>query len=305
MTMANDTVGELIEALPDGGSRLMAALEAQEQRIRDEMIAEGQVEIDERGNFRPRDLAGLQRLANLFSRTELVPSHYRNNKFNCAIAIQMALRCKVDILTFMQASYVVKGKAAIEAKLAVAMLASSGKIKGRIRYEWKRNKEGKAMACTAIAIDAETGEQLDQTVTWEMVLAEKWNTNSKWESLRDLMFQYRSAMFLCRVYFPDVLMGMISKDEADDMESGERTVVTTQPVRGSRDKAQLLTFDDEPAKPIPFDHRAAKERFADATTIEEVDSLRAEEEARATTDDERTLVDVLATEAKERVRGNQ
>lgn len=280
----NTQLSQLIDASPNGQA-LIAALEAHESRLRDEMIAEGQVEIDNGGNFRPRNLAGLQRLANLFSRTELVPAHYRAKPANCAIAIQMALRCGVDIMTFMQASYVVQGKAAIESKLANAMLYASGLINGRIRYTFERDPKGKAIACTATATEKATGQELSQRIDWEMVTAENWNKNPKWNSLRDLMFQYRASMFLIRVYFPDVLMGMSSKEEEEDMAAAKgvgtagATVVETitprmsgKPMKAIEHKAELPQITSEHDPPPPYSEALAADWLGAAKTLEELDA---------------------------------
>jgi len=57
-------------------------------------------------------------------------------------------------------------------------------------------------------------------VTWAMVEAEGWasKAGSKWKSIPDLMFRYRSAMFLARLYCPEVLLGMHSVDELHDIQ---------------------------------------------------------------------------------------
>jgi phage recombination protein Bet len=124
-----------------------------------------------------------------------------------------------------------------------------------------------------------------------------------------------------RQAFPSDVGGLYLRAEIDAMGDVSRDAIRKEldkpetrrvlggllqqgPVKSLAAQAEQLP---DPPKPesIPFDHRTAKERFADATTIEEIDALRAEEEAKTTTDDERTLVDVLATEAKERLKGGE
>lgn len=191
------------------------------QRVQEELRAKSEVELDQHGRFVAHTLAGLLTIGKMYAESGMVPKHYENMPGACAIATQMAMRCKVDVFLFMQNTYPVGNKIGIEAKLVIAMLNASGQIKGRVRWT-PVSGTGKDRKCTAYVVDNETGERLEQTVTWEMVEAEGWHKSkgtqtSKWMTLPDLMFQYRSAAFLCRTYYPDVLMGMHTVDEIEDM----------------------------------------------------------------------------------------
>ncbi len=229
------TIAEYLSAHPDGDPKelravaeaALAAAIAETNRLKEENTWRAQeyrdateVELDDDLNFKPKTMAQLQRLARMYAESGLVPDHYKNNVAGCAIGIQMALRMHVDILTFLQCSFVHKGKIGIEAKLAMARLNTSGKIKGRVSYKFIG--AGDLRQCTASAVDSDTGEILEQTVTWEMVKGEGWDKDngsqkSKWKTLTDLMFQYRAGIFLARVHYPDVLLGMYTIDELEDI----------------------------------------------------------------------------------------
>ncbi len=228
-------LNDYIKAHADTDPKTLLDLVVQEnERLREESKQVADVEIDQQGQFRPKNLAGLWRLGQMFAQSGLIPDHYKGNVANCAIGCQMALRCNVDILTFLQSSYIVHGKPGIESKLAIAMLNASGKIKGRIRF--KLEGEGKNRSCTATVIDTDSAEPVSQKVDWAMVEAEGWasKAGSKWKTMPDLMFQYRAAMFLIRVSYPDVLMGMQSREELEDIE----------PVADAIRPAPIKTLDD-------------------------------------------------------------
>lgn len=224
------TIGDYITANPNAPpADMLAVVMAETQRLKEENAwiqqeyrQTTEVELDDSLNFKPKTMAQLQRLARMYAESGLVPDHYKNNVAGCAIGIQMALRMHVDILTFLQCSFVHKGKIGIEAKLAMARLNTSGKIKGRVTYKLDRGPDGKVKSCTATAEDADSGEIFSQTVDWDMVVAEGWNQSngsqkSKWMTLPDLMFQYRAGIFLARIHYPDVLLGMYTIDELEDM----------------------------------------------------------------------------------------
>lgn len=169
----------------------------------------------------------LQRVAKLFAASSIVPEQFQGNMPNCFIGMQMALRLNVDPFMFLQSCYIVHGRPGIEAKLAIALANSSGKFEGSIRYKIERDpKTQRAIACTASATIKGTGEEISFRIDQAMVEAEGWNKDktsksgyvqrSKWNTMPDLMYPYRSAMFLLRTHCPEVIMGMQSKEELDD-----------------------------------------------------------------------------------------
>jgi hypothetical protein len=157
-------------------------------------------------------------ISKLFAASELVPKQYQGHPANCMVALQMAFRMEVDPMMFMQNTYIVQGRPGIEAKLAIALVNSRGPFTGPI--QWKFDGTGKNRACTAYATHKITDEVCEAEVTWAMVEAEGWasKAGSKWKSIPDLMFRYRSAMFLARLYCPEVLLGMHSVDELHDIQ---------------------------------------------------------------------------------------
>jgi hypothetical protein len=173
-------------------------------------------ELKENGN---QQLPAERRIASAFSKSELVPAAFHNKPENCFVALQAALRLEVDPFMFLQSCYVVHGKPGIEAKLAIALLHKSGRIKGTICYEM--NGEGMKRQCTARAVDAVTGEWIEQTVTMQDAKAEGWidKSGSKWKTIPDLMLKYRSAAWLIRLHYPDVIMGMQTKEEVEDCQT--------------------------------------------------------------------------------------
>ena len=57
-------------------------------------------------------------------------------------------------------------------------------------------------------------------ITMEMAIKEGWYTKSgsKWQTMPRLMLQYRAASFWQRAYAPEISMGMITQEEARDIE---------------------------------------------------------------------------------------
>lgn len=165
--------------------------------------------------------AQAQRAAELLSKSQMIPDQYRNNLPDCFIALASANRLNVDVFAFMQSSYVVHGRPGIEAKLVIALVNTRGPFDGPI--QWKMEGVDNDRKCTAYARHAKTKELCEFTLTWEMVVAEGWNKKkgsmeSKWTTLPDLMFRYRSATFLARLYCPEVIQGITTVEELTDIQ---------------------------------------------------------------------------------------
>ncbi len=224
-----DPVGEYVRKLSQHSPSEaldIALAEADKYRAKAELQnaeyrAMAEVEFAPDGSIGRANMAGLYRLAAGYARSAIVPEHYRGKPDDCFIACQMSMRLGVDPLAYMQNSYVVNGKPGIEAKLSIALLNQSGKIKGRITYT--DEGDGDARKCTASAVDADTGEVVSATVTMKMVKAEGWyaKKGSKWQTMPDIMFHYRSATFLVRQFFPEVTMGMPTVQELHDVGPDE------------------------------------------------------------------------------------
>lgn len=300
-----------------------------------EYRALSEVEFDDKGKIVKANLAGLYRLAAAYSKSRIVPEHYQSKYKpsgeliqdatpDCFIACQMALRLGIDPLAYMQASYIVHGKPGIEAKLATALLNTSGKIKGRLRYKFEREK-GKAVACTATALDAETGDEVSATVTWEMAVAEGWTTKtgSKWKTMPDVMFQYRAATILIRLYYSEVLMGIATVEELDDLpvstpqattlaELSERiegpTATAISNGNGHAEPDDAGTAHDETSQLDPsgdLDEALldeARAAFDACTEGKEISKAQEIYRTKAQTEAERTAVNGLADDARARLK---
>ncbi len=165
------------------------------------------------------------RVATLFAKSEMVPKHFQGKPESVFVVLHMALRLHVDPMMLMQNTYMVHGRPGMEAKLKIGLANRRGPFTGPIQY--RMEGEGKDRRCTAYATHSKTGELCEMTVDWKMVEAEGWDKDkqfrdgsgtqkSKWNTLPDLMFRYRSASFLISVYCPEVVLGLPSVDELED-----------------------------------------------------------------------------------------
>lgn len=212
-----------LAVVKDNPEEAIRIVNSYHERLRKEETALASVRFTPQG-IQCDNALGLWRIAQMYSGSGMVPEHLQGKPYDCMIIMQLSQRMRVDFFMLAQSCYVVSGRPGLEAKLAIALLNESGKIRGRIRYEFTdhqdRSHNNDAFGCRAVVTDADTGDRIEGPwVTWEMVKAEGWlgKKGSKWQSMAEQMFRYRSATFLTRAHYPEVMMGMPTVDEIEDV----------------------------------------------------------------------------------------
>lgn len=191
-----------------------------------------------------------QRVSKMLSQSTMVPEHFRGNIGNCMIALNFASRTGLDVFMVMQKLYVIHGKPGIEAQLMIALINKSGRFTP-LKFRMK-GTPGKDLECTCYATEKSTGEECTQTVTWKIVDAEGWNkkAGSKWQTMPQLMIQYRSAAFFGRLYCPEALLGMMTQEELYDIHDPKQHNVTSIADRLKTEKPipaipEAITMEDQ------------------------------------------------------------
>jgi hypothetical protein len=167
-----------------------------------------------------------QRVATMFSKSDLVPKQFQNNIGNCVIALEMANRTGASPLMIMQNLYIVHGKPAWSSTFLIATVNACGKF-SPLRYEEDDQDGGRTRAW---ALDKANKEKLLGTwVSMKMAAAEGWidKNGSKWKTMPDLMRRYRAATFFARQFAPEISMGIHTQEEIQDIPFVEVTEKTS------------------------------------------------------------------------------
>jgi hypothetical protein len=195
------------------------------------------------------------RIAQVFAGSQLIPKHLQGKVGDCMIAILMAKRLNEDPLVVLQSIFVVHGRPGWAAQYVIARAKRSGIFRGGISWtvvrrpeplafertitEWGENRGEKKkykvaaqmpdMTVTATATLANTGEVVSYEVSSALAIAEGWADNTKYSTLCDLMLRYRSATLLVRLFGPEVMLGIPTIEEVEDLGEIESTPVRRGP----------------------------------------------------------------------------
>lgn len=154
------------------------------------------------------------REAAALARSTIVPKDYVGNAGNCLIAMDVARNMGLPVLAVMQNLYVVHGRPGWSGAFLIAAVNQSGRF-SPLRYRF--SGEGEDYGCHCEAVDKSDGEVLVGTkITRKMVKAEGWSKNSKWQTMEEQMFRYRSASFWARAFAPEISMGFHTREELED-----------------------------------------------------------------------------------------
>lgn len=187
-----------------------------------------------------------QRICKALTQSGIVPVSYQGdqNLPNAMVALEMANRIGISPISVMQNLHVIEGRPSWSSNFIISMLNSSGKFTPlRFKYEnrgpkkfirsykkWSKAKncyedfkeeaEAEDIICSAYATDKLTGEVIEgPEASVEMAMQEGWLTKngSKWRTMPKLMLAYRAAAFFGRLYAPELLLGIHSDDELNDI----------------------------------------------------------------------------------------
>jgi hypothetical protein len=123
---------------------------------------------------------------------------------------------------------VIHGTPGISAKFAIALTRQRRVFGGPILYEITGEKDAlRVRAHTTIADANGVQQPIEASADMAMAKAEGWTKNPKYQSMPEHMLRWRSAAFLIRTYAPEVLMGMQTSEELEDVSLAGPQVGTT------------------------------------------------------------------------------
>ena len=156
-------------------------------------------------------------MARALAASTVVPQNYQNNVANCLVALEMANRVGVSPLMVMQNTDIIHGRPSWKSTFIIASINACGRFSAPLKF--RIEGEGDNYGCIAWTLDHAGQVVYGPRVTIGMAKAEGWfnKSGSKWKTMPELMLQYRSAAFFGRIHIPDVLQGMHSTDEMEDI----------------------------------------------------------------------------------------
>lgn len=195
----------------------------------------------------PQSIDEAIRLADLMSKSNIVPKDYINNPGNILVAMQWGMELGLQPLQAMQNIAVINGRPSLWGDAVLALVLSHPSCQDVVE-----TYEGEGNNLTAVCVAKRKG-RADKTARFSIADATSAGLIGKsgpWTSYRDRMLKMRARAFALRDQFADVLKGMaVAEEEQDlkDMGAAVRvdTQSSTQQQAGNSEKSALPAYSDD------------------------------------------------------------
>lgn len=233
--------------------------------------------IEEINTIRPRSVPltldhgamdSMVRLAEIMATGKAtVPQEYRNNPGDCLAVVMQAVQWRMNPYAVAQKTHFVSGKIGYEAQLINAVITSLAPTEDRIHYDWYgpwekvigkfeiRKGEKGEYRIPGWKLEDETGIGIrvwatikgeDAPRELNLLLAQARTRNSTlWADDPRQQLAYLAVKRWARLYTPDVIMGVYSQDELEEIQpAGERNMGAAEVVREKLGHVKPKTLAD-------------------------------------------------------------
>src|ERR1017187_8052234 len=158
------------------------------------------------------NFAELEKFSHFMALSNFVPKHLRQKQADCLAVLLQSMRWEMDPFSVAQKTYFVNDGMAYEAQLVNAIILSRAPLKARPKLKW--SGEGESLKCEVSATF--NGEQ--EPAVFEAELKTITTRNSPlWKQQPKQQLGYFATRAWARLYCPDVLMGVYTKEEIEEM----------------------------------------------------------------------------------------
>lgn len=167
--------------------------------------------------FLPRNMAEAMELAKIMAASRFVPPHLRQQAGDCLAVVMFAQRVEADPFAVASKTYFVNDRMAFEAQLVMALVNTRAPLAGRLDISW--TGEGNSLVCRVAG--KLRGDEREKIVTQEIATITTKNS-PLWKTSPRQQLGYLTARMWARLHCPEVLLGVYTPDEIQDMGELER-----------------------------------------------------------------------------------
>lgn len=180
-----------------------------------------------RALFQPQSLGEAMEIAKLMAAGNFVPGHLRGKAGDCLAVVMQAARWGLDPFAVGNKTYFVNDRMAYEAQLVIAVLNTSGVLKGRLDVQWQQTDVD--LICTVTG--TLKADSQPKSISQEMARI-KTKNSPLWVSAPKMQMGYYTSRMWARLFAPEVLLGVYTTDEVEEMGlANAREVVPAAPTR--------------------------------------------------------------------------
>lgn len=212
------------------------------------------------------------------AKSSMLPPHFQGKPENVLLVYALAQQLDVNPVMALWKVSIINGKPCLQSDFMISLLNQQKCLKGPLKFEWGGNAGQPNRYCVAYGVDAQTEETIkSEPISLAMAQAEGWTRNPKYKSLPDTMLKWRAAAFFVRTYYPQVVLGLYTAEEVEDVEAsghtmGERSSDAQAKMRQIREERAAAAATPQESAPKERDvtpTEAVKPAEPETTALEE------------------------------------
>lgn len=180
----------------------------------------------------PKNMNEAMQFSEMLAASNMVPASFKGKAGDVLVAIQWGLEIGLKPLQALQNLAVINGKPSIYGDAAIALVKSDERCLG-VTEELEGEADNRVARCT---VKRRYGNEVEVTVSEFSVAdakaAKLWNKAGPWTQYPKRMLAMKARGFALRDSFPDVLKGVITKEEAADYP--------TEPINVTPEKKEII-----------------------------------------------------------------
>lgn len=192
----------------------------------------GALEVGARG-FRLNTLDEAWRFCTAIAQSGLAPKGMDTPQ-KVLYALELGFEVGLPPLAALQSIAVINGRASLYGDVMLGLCVGSGKFdEDAFEEDWIRDKDHNVIGAYCVTRRLPNGKprRWDFTID-DAKTAKLWGKEGPWSTTPKRMMQMRARAFCLRDVFPDVLKGIVSREEASDLppqEPAEKNVTPAKP----------------------------------------------------------------------------
>jgi len=203
--------------------------------------------VTTRNSLVPTTLDEAMRFSEVLSKSVMVPREYQGKPANTLVAIQWGMELGLAPMQALQNIAVINGKPSIYGDALLAMVRADHRCRAVKEY-----LDGETAVCliTRLHSDGEVEEIERKFSVEDAKRAGLWGKQGPWKQYPQRMLQMRARSLAIRDGFPDVIKGLISAEEAQDMPAPMKAVQPVQARSGPSIAERAMAAIEPPVQPV-------------------------------------------------------
>ncbi|MDA9820923.1 hypothetical protein N9C56_00115 [Paracoccaceae bacterium] len=177
--------------------------------------------VTTRNSLVPTTLSEAMQFSDVLSKSIMVPREYQGKPANVLVAVQWGMELGLAPMQALQNIAVINGKPSIYGDALLAMVRADHRCRGVKEYLDKET----AVCLITRSHNAGEVEEIERKFSVDDAKrAGLWGKQGPWKQYPQRMLQMRARSLAIRDGFPDVIKGLISVEEAQDMPAPMKPV---------------------------------------------------------------------------------